>query len=141
MASADPQLFQFRDLVRQFSPWWLQTGTALKLLYVIGLHCDVLAQMAVEGVRRRFAGADSYDSLALIGRERRIVRGRAEPAPTYASRVQRCLDAHRLRGGPYPMLRLIYAHYAADRLLVWLRYYSGRQYAMDLEGAIVRSAS
>lgn len=139
MATAEPRVFTFRDSIRELSPWWLRRGIALRFLYVIGLHCDVIAAMATEAVRRRFPGLDSYDSLALIGRERRITRGRNEPDATYATRVERWLDDHRFRGGPYAMLAQIYAHYAAAPFAITLRYYSGRQYVMDLDGAVVRS--
>lgn len=135
----NPQIYMFRNMVRELSPWWLRQGIALRILYVIALHLDVLITMAQEAVRRRFPGLDSYDSLPLIGRERRITRGRNEPDAIYASRVARWLDDHRLRGGPYAMLKQLHAHYAAAPFAIRLRYYSGRQYAMDLAGAIVRS--
>jgi hypothetical protein len=137
--AATPTLYMFRNMARELSPWWLRQGIALRLIYALALHLDVILQMAVEAVRRRYPGLDSHDSLPLIGSERRITRGRNESDATYAARVMRWLDDHRLRGGPYAMLRQIYAHFAAAPFLITLRYYSGRQYAMDLDGNVVRS--
>lgn len=133
-----PQIITFRDSIRQLSPWWLRRGIALRILYVIGLHLDALARMAVEAVRRRFPGLDSNDSIAIIGQERRITRGRAEPDDTYATRLARWLDDHRFRGGPYPMLAQLHAHYAAAPFDIELRYYSGRRFQMDTAGVVTR---
>lgn len=136
--ATDAQLFHFRSQIRQLSPWWLGRGIALKFLYVIGLHLDTLVAMASEAVRRRFPGLDSDDSLALIGNERRITRGRVEPNATYASRLARWLEDHRFRGGPYAMLAQIYAHYAAAAFAIELRYYSGRRFLMNTAGVVTR---
>jgi hypothetical protein len=137
-STAEPQIFRFRDAIRELSPWWLRQGIALRFLYTIGLHLDTLVRMAQEAVRRRFPGLDSDDSIPLIGRERRITRGRAEPTAIYASRLARWLTDHRLRGGPYAMLAQLYAHFAAAPFAIELRYYSGRRFEMDTAGAIVR---
>jgi hypothetical protein len=137
--AATPTIYMFRNMARELSPWWLRQGIALRLIYAIALHLDVILQMAIEGVRRRFGNLDSGDALPLIGRERRITRGRNESDAIYTSRVQRWLDDHRTRGGPHAMLKQIYAHFAAAPFLIRLRYYSGRQYAMDLAGAVTRS--
>lgn len=137
-ASGAPKIFNFRDAIRDFSPWWLRRGLALRFLYVIGLHLDAMVRMAQEAVRRRFPGLDSFDSLPLIGRERRITRGRAEPDTTYAVRLRRWLEDHRFRGGPYAMLAQLYAHYAASPFAIELRYYSGRRFQMNTAGVVTR---
>jgi hypothetical protein len=138
--AAEPQIFAFRNIAREISPWWLRRGIALRLIYAIALHLDVILQMAVEAVRRRYPGLDSNDSLPLIGSERRITRGRNEIDATYAARMRRWIDDHRLRGGPYAMLRQLRAHFAAAPFRIRLRYYSGRQFEMAaLDGAITRS--
>jgi hypothetical protein len=137
---ADPQIFMFRNMARELSPWWLRRGIALRFIYALALHCDVILAMAVEAVRRRFPGLDSLDSLALIGRERRITRGRNEPNDTYAGRMRAWLDHHRLRGGPYALLRQLYAFFADAPMRIRLRYVSGRQFEMAAaDGSITRS--
>lgn len=137
---AEHKIFRFRDAARELSPWWLRRGIALKFLYVIAMHCDVLARMAQEAVRRRFPGLDSDDSLAIIGRERRITRGRYEDNATYAARLPRWLDDHRFRGGPYPLLAQLFYHYRAISFRIRLRYYSGRQFEMAATTGVVTRA-
>jgi hypothetical protein len=127
-----------RDALRRFSPPWLQRGLAEKVLYAIGAHIDAVADAAAAGVKQRFPGLYSNESLPLIGRERRIRRGRIEADATYASRLIRWLDDHRRRGGPYAMLAQVFAFFAPASFPVALVYYSGRRYRMDTAGAVVR---
>lgn len=130
----------FRDAVRSISPSWLRGRILGGILYAIAAQMDGLADAAVAGVKQRFPGLVSYESLALIGRERRIRRGRAETDPVYASRLARWLDDHRRRGGPYAMLAQLFAHYAPDNFAIDLYYRSGRRYRMDTAGTITRDA-
>lgn len=106
--TTDPVL-TFRDFILKAVPRWLQLGNAAKVLYAIGLHADVIGDAAVKGVRRRFVGLpEASDALGLAGRMRRIRRGRNEPDAAYAVRLQRWLDDHRNRGGPYALIRQVF---------------------------------
>jgi hypothetical protein len=128
----------FRDTLRKISPPWLQTGTAEKILYAIGVHIDGFADAVIAGVKMRFPGYYSLESLPLIGRERRIARGRYDTDETYQTRLLRWLDDHRRRGGPYALLQQLFAHFHPNNIPTELVYMSGRRYTMDLDGAITR---
>lgn len=127
----------FRDTLRKLSPPWLQRGTAEKILYSIGVHLDGLGDALFAAVKLRFPGYAS-DALPYIGRERRIRRGRTESDAVYASRLQRWLDDHRGRGGPYAMLAQLFAHYAPANFRIDLVYRNGRRFAMDAAGNVTR---
>lgn len=129
-------------LVRTMPPW-LRRTRGLRLLEAIGEQIDDVIDRTAEGVRLRFPHHLTPDpgALALTGRERRIRRGPAEPAATYAKRIRTWWDAHRTRGGPYALLGQLYA-YTVDWLNVPIDvvYYSGTRRAMDAAGAITRDA-
>lgn len=133
-----PTLQTFRDSIRKVSPPWLQNGLAEVILYTIGLQIDAFGDALVAGVKMRFPGLYSYESLPLIGRERRILRGRSEPDATYAARLTRWLVDHQRRGGPYALLAQLYAHYAPNNFPIKLVYQSGRRYSMDVNGVVTR---
>lgn len=133
-----PELSTFRDTIRKLSPPWLQNGLAEAILYTLGLQVDIFGDALVAGVKQRFPGFYSYESLPLIGRERRILRGRTEDDATYAGRLTRWLVDHQRRGGPYALLSQLYAYYAPTRFPIKLVYSSGRRYSMDTSGTITR---
>jgi hypothetical protein len=131
-------LITFRDTIRKISPTWLQTGRAQRLLYVPGLLFDALGDALTASVKIRFPGLYSFDSLPLIGRERRIRRGRLETDATYAGRLTRWLQDHPYRGGPYALLAQLHAFYAPAAFPIDLVYRSGARYRMDADGNVVR---
>jgi len=139
LAQPQTELRTFRDAIRNISPPWLQVGTAQAILYAIGAQLDALGDALRAGVKVRFPGYYSTESLPLIGRERRIRRGRFETEATYATRLIPWLDHHRRRGGPYAMLAQLHAYYAPNNFGIELRYASGRNYTMEpSDGSIVR---
>lgn len=128
----------FRDRIRRACPPWLQIGWNEKLLYSFGAQIDAFADALVAGVKMRFPNVYSPESLPLIGRERRIARGLLEDDATYATRLTRWLDDHRVRGGPYAMLAQLHAYYFGNEFPIELVYRSGRRYSMDVDGNVVR---
>jgi hypothetical protein len=128
----------FRDAIREVSPPWLQYGTAWKLLYVFGLHLDALVEMATAGVQSKFPGLYSNESLELVGRDRRITRGRLESDKNYAERMIPWLDDHRARGNPYPLLRQLRGHFAPLQFQMDVVYQSGTRRSMAPNGEITR---
>lgn len=131
-------ILTFRDRLKRIVPGWLRTRRTERLLYSIGLQIDAIGDATIAGVKLRFPGYYSDESLPIIGRERRIRRGRAESNSTYAARLARWLTDHRLRGGPYALLAQVHAHYAPNNFPVELIYRSGRTYAMDVHGNVTR---
>ncbi len=139
-----------RDTIRERVPTWLR-GTVLGgVLYSIATQVDALTEALTAGLKSRFPGYYSTDSLPLIGRERRIRRGRGgESDAIYAERLRRWLDDHRHRGGPYALLAQLHAHYAADPFEITLLYYpsallgSGvaRRYVLEADGTVTRDTA
>lgn len=128
----------FRDRLRAISPPWLQRGLAEKILYSLGIQVDAFGDALGAAVKYRFPGLYGSDSLPIIGRERRIRRGRIETDDVYGPRLTRWLTDHRRRGGPYALLAQLYAYYAPSTFPITLVYYSGRRYSMDASGVVTR---
>ena len=128
----------FRDRLRRALPPWLQRGTAERIVFALGVHIDAFADGLVDGVKQRFPGAYSAESLPLLGRERRIERGRNEADGTYAARLTRWLTDHRRRGGPYALLAQLFGFFAAAPFAIELVYVSGRRHSLDTDGNVTR---
>jgi hypothetical protein len=139
-ATAQPQtaLITFRDTIRKLVPSWLRGRIGGGILYAIAVQMDALADAVVAAVKVRFPGLYSFESLPILGRDRRIRRGRLEPDAIYAVRLRRWLDDHRRRGGPYALLAQVHAFYAQNPFEVELRYFSGRRFEMDADGNVTR---
>lgn len=129
----------FRDQIRRRSPPWLQHGNAEKYLYALGVHLDALGDALAAGVKSRFPGLYSFESLPYIARERRIVRGRNETDAGFAERLRAWLADHRRRGNPYALLSQLHTFFAPDNFPIELVYASGQRYAMDVDGVVTRS--
>lgn len=139
MTSVLPTIVTFRDRMRElWSPPWLATGNNERFMYALAVHVDLMADVITAAVASRFPGVYSYESLPVIGRERRIARGPYEPDATYADRLTRWLDDHRRRGNAYTLLAQIHAYYRPNNFAVELIYRSGRHFHMSPSGQIVR---
>jgi hypothetical protein len=134
---AEGRVLYERELLRIVPPWLRRTvgGAIMKAL---GMCVDSLIDRAVAGVALRFPNSDA-DALAIMGRERRIVRGPVESADAYALRVQGWLDAHQRRGGVYALLRQWHAYNVGDRRLITVVYQSGTTYRLYASGDILRA--
>jgi hypothetical protein len=137
-------LTTFRDTIRRITPKWLQGWLGERLLYSFAVHLDLLGDATSWGLQRRFPGlngeveAERYDSLGLIGRERRIRRGPNELNANYAARLIPWLDHHRRRGNPYTMLEQVGAYWSATPFRIDLVYRSGLRFVRDVDGTITR---
>lgn len=127
----------FASRILQIVPRWLKTGTAARILWTIGLHCDAIADLVVYAVRKRFPVAGAFDALPLIGTERKMIRGPAETDEVYASRLATWLDAHKLRGNPYALLQQLHLYYAPNNFPIELVYASSAfQFKLAVDGTI-----
>lgn len=131
----------FRDLIRQVSPGWLQTGTAERVLYAIGVQVDACGEALTAGLRARFPNVYSAETLPLIGRERRIRRGLTETDASYATRLRRWLGDHQRRGGPHALLAQFREYLLPLTFPMDLVYQSGARYLMDAAGTITRNVA
>jgi hypothetical protein len=138
LAEQQTALRTWRDALRELCPVWLRGQVGGSILFAAAAILDGLDDAVTTGVKFRYPGIVTTESLPLIGRERRIRRGRFETSEQYADRLIRWLDDHRRRGGPYAMLEQLFAHYQPNNFAIELRYASGRQYLMDVSGVIVR---
>jgi hypothetical protein len=129
------------NLVR-ISPPWLQRSVGGRLLRSIGALADEISSRIVQGVALRFpTDVVDPDALALTGQERRMLRGPAEDAVTYARRIRSWWDAHRIRGGPYALLEQFHA-YLSGLLNVQIDcvYWSGTRRSISIDGVITRDS-
>lgn len=133
-----PQSFA-RGLFERMPPWFRRTRGGA---FVLGLgdQLDVLAQQAADAVKHRFPVATSdADALALLGAERRILRGPREDAATYASRLLTWWDDHRGRGGPYALARQIWGYWRTSINPPFeIVYTSGRRFSVSTSGVVTR---
>lgn len=129
----------FESQIKRISPPWLARRVGGAVMRAIGAAIDTQASRAADGVRARFPGVGPDDALSYVGSDRVIVRGPAEPAGTYADRLQIWWDSHRTRGGPYALLGQLFAFWRSTlNVPIDLVYQTGRRYQMDTSGAIVR---
>lgn len=131
----------FRDAMHTMLPKWLRNGNIGKVMYTIGLHLDGLGDAAVAGVRRRFPEPSSEDAAAILGHDRKIIRGRDEPWETYAVRLRRWREDHRKRGGPYALLQQLHAFWAQAPFGISLLYPGANKtyFSMSTSGVITRA--
>jgi len=137
----DAIIVTHRDTIRKSAPPWLQHGIAEKLLYAIAVQLDALGDGIVAGVKLRFPGVYSMESLGLIGAERRIRRGLYEADENYAQRLTRWWTDHATRGGPYALLNQLWYHYAPNSFPIHLVYRSGMRFLMAPDGTITRAVA
>jgi len=129
----------FRDRMRRVAPPWLRIGNNEKFLYTLGVHLDTLGDALVAGVKQRFPGLYSFESLPYLSRDRRLYRGRDETSESFADRLTRWLVDHRRRGNPYALLGQLHSYFAPNNFPIDLVYVSGQRYSLDVDGNITRS--
>jgi len=132
----------FADALPRLGPPWLQRSVAGRLMRGFGQILDDVVDRATFGVALRFpTDFVDPDALALIGRERRIRRGPNESAVTYARRLRPWWDMHRIRGGPYALLRECRAYIkAVADVAIDVVYYSGTRRWIDTNEMITRDS-
>lgn len=133
----------YEQEIKQRIPPWLRRRVGGGIMMAIGAVVDALAYRMAQGVALRFPFQDE-DSLAIIGRERAIVRGPSEHPIVYSARVQGWLGAHRHRGSAWELLRQWKAYNGTDAYdagtgqQIDVIYQSGTAYRLDNVGNIER---
>ena len=95
----------------QTLPRWI-VGTRLgSVLTVIARCSDIVADYVEAAVKLWFPGFYSTETLARIGRERRIVRGPLEPAASYSARLAQWRQTRKRAGGWAVLLEQLRAYW------------------------------
>jgi hypothetical protein len=82
-----------RDAMKTSSPPWLQTGTAEKFMYTMGLSQDVLLEKLNQAMQAHMPGKGTATALPYVGADRLIPQGILEPATSYAARLQQAFES------------------------------------------------
>ena len=115
---------RFRDFIREISPPWLRRTWGERYLYVPGILVDATIDWITEGMRARFPERADSTALSAIGRDRKIVRGFAEPEAAYRARLLTWLEAWGIAGNPIAILEQLAGYlspYAVRIRVVWAR--------------------
>lgn len=128
----------FRDTLEAIVPPWLKGPLGLRYLYGHGTTLDAFGDALLSAVQTRFPGYYSDESLPLIGKERRILRGLNESDYNYADRLITWLTDHAHRGSALAMLHQLYLHYKPNNFVMQLIARNGLTYQMDAAGTVTR---
>jgi len=111
-----------------------------RLLYAIGVHMDLIADMAAAAVHKAAPGYRApYDNLGHLSRDRRIPRGPGESPAAFALRLRTWRQAHRLRGGAHSLLGQVRGYFSGlEYFQSELVYRSGKRYTQAPDGTITR---
>lgn len=92
MLTSAPVTTVFRDLAYAISPPWLRGPVGQKFMYCQAVQFDALADAFAYSIRFGLPTYAAPDSLPLIGQDRQIDRGPAEPVASYTNRLIQWLD-------------------------------------------------
>lgn len=130
---------RFRTLRKFLAPRWLTEGEG----GLVGYSLDLIKDAFVERLRLGFlAGFPQNgpngetapeDALALIGRDRRVVRGIDESAESYAYRLTQWLVDRRRTGNPFALMKKL-AEYTGPGVAFRTVDVRGNWYSRDEDG-------
>lgn len=109
-----------RTLYDKLTPAWLHAeGDGPRVLFALASVIDASIQRLRDGLDARFPSRTGESALALIGRDRGIIRGRTETAAHYATRLKAWRNpfGHRVRGNAFALLEQISGYFGG--LLGW----------------------
>jgi hypothetical protein len=106
-----PEQTRWRDAFTAIVPRWLRRTYAARYLGAIAYQLDAAWEAGVAGLKLRFPGLYSEETLSRIGRERGIIRGPSENVDGYAARLSDWREAHRRAGGWVAQLTQLHAHF------------------------------
>jgi hypothetical protein len=131
------ELKTFRNQIRAASPRWLTRFFGLRIMYVLGAHMDAIVDAFLATLRHKFPGSTvRTDSFAVVGSERKMIRGISESDDSYAQRLRGYVEAHKHRGSAYELLRQLYVYFYPSNFQITLAYPGGRFIQMDAAGVI-----
>ena len=130
-------LVTYRDSMLNLGPTWLRGFWGSRLIYALAIQWDALIDATVMAVKMRFPGwsADNMpDALALIGRERGIIRGFAESNASYAVRLTRWIDDRRIKGNPYALMAQLQGYLSGFPTKMRIVNQAGAWYTLNADG-------
>ncbi len=109
-----------RGTLDRYLPKWLRerpgapgqpaATNAWRYFYSCALLGDLGLENAIQGAQARMPTLAPPSALPYLGRDRGIVRGYAEPNDVFALRMIPFRDAHKTRGNPYTLMRMVRAY-------------------------------
>ena len=104
----------FFEIFQQITPSWLSSGDGGSVLASLALIKDDFFARVKLGLMTRFP-TYAVDDVALgaLGRDRKMIRGINEPAPSFSGRLIPYLYNHKRRGNPWAMLEQLQAYLQA----------------------------
>jgi hypothetical protein len=127
-------------VLRTILPPWLRRKNGFRLMGALADVLDDVIDRTALAVAARFpTDVAAPDALAGIGADRRIRRGPAEGAVTYARRLRGWWDAHKRRGSPYALLGQLFAYWRDTfPMRIDAVAQSGLRHVMAVDGSITR---
>ncbi len=130
-------------LLKWIPPWLSPRGLkdkAFRILYGIALIVDAAIQSAIEAVEARLPGIGTFTALYLIGRDRRIKRGRAETDAAFAERLKRWRYDWQRAGNPYAIMRQLQGYVYPKKPRMRIVNEQGTWYTLNTDGTVSRIA-
>lgn len=124
----------FADVVRFLVPSNIQGGDGAALLATIAQLQDEQITRVRAGLNARFPTRALDDTLALVGFDRGIPRGRSETSAHYAQRLLRwrAPRGHRVRGGAFALLEQLSEYFGG--VSSWLTDTHGQRFGRSASG-------
>jgi hypothetical protein len=97
---------------------WLRRVWLHRLLFAIAVHFDALIEWCVLAMYARYPRQAPPDALVVLGRERGIRRGLAEPDDAYAARLVQWLPDRKIKGSPFALMSQIVGYVYKHRVRV-----------------------
>lgn len=132
---------RFRAVWRWVTPYWLQNGDGGKVGEALMTLVDANVQRLRDGMIQRYPSYAGEEALALLGRDRGILRGRDETAEHYAARLiaWRWPRGHRVRGNAFALLEQ-WAEYWGSLGAVAVFTAKGKRCHRDTDGTQTKTA-
>lgn len=109
---------QQRDTIHEISPPWLRTGTAERLLYVLGISGDLLLEKLNQAVKAHMPGVGTSTALVYVGNDRMINKGPFESDDDYAGRLQRAFPSWQIAGSRRAILSQVVQYLKSPAVLL-----------------------
>lgn len=121
----------FRNTLVRWIPGYFKNSRIFRFLYTLATLADAGTQIAIEGLQARMPGVGTFSALPMIGRDRKITRGYAEPPIPYGTRLQNFRKYHRTKGNPFTIMRMVRDYVYPNRPLMRIVNNQGTWYTLN----------